>query len=192
MIVHETASEEIIERASLYASGALSAGEEAEFRAHAERCTVCAAEARAFTEAVSWLNFTAATPAPAGLRDRLLARIQQPQVPEGIRVVRADQGEWRPLMPGVAARNLNFDNASGQIAMLVRMEAGAQYPPHSHGDIEHCYVLQGDLRFGDLVLGPGDYQWANVSTNHRDSHTDGGCMVLIIASQRNTMLPWNR
>jgi len=96
------------------------------------------------------------------------------------------------LMPGVTAKRLYRDSATGHVALLVRMEPGAQYPPHSHADVEHSYVLEGELHFGDLVLRPGDYQCAPASTTHRGSHTVGGCMVLIVASQKNALLPWTR
>ena len=106
--------------------------------------------------------------------------------------MRANQGAWHTLVPGVTAKRLFAESPAGNVALLVRMEPGAKYPPHSHADVEHCYVLEGELHFGDLVLHPGDYQCAMASTKHRDSHTVNGCMVLIVASQQNAMLPWTR
>jgi quercetin dioxygenase-like cupin family protein len=93
------------------------------------------------------------------------------------------------LVPGVTAKRLYAESA-GNVALLVRMEPGAKYPPHSHADVEHCYVLQGEVYFGDLVLHPGDYQCAMASTSHRDSYTVDGCLMLIVASQQNATLPW--
>lgn len=191
MTAHRTANDKVRELASLFAAGALPPDEEARFAEHLESCAVCAAEARTFRETANWLPFDAqGPPAPAHLRDRLLDRIRQPQPPPGIQVIRAKEGSWHPLVPGVAAKRLYADAKTGNVALLVRMEAGAKYPPHSHADVEHCYVIEGDLRFGDLVLQPGDYQCALPSTDHRDSHTLNGCVVLIIASQNNAMLPW--
>jgi quercetin dioxygenase-like cupin family protein len=192
MTEHRTANDEVRELASLFAAGALPPNEEAEFAEHAQTCSVCAAEARAFREAASWLPFGGGVAAPPHLRDKLLARIQQSEPPAGIRVVRADEGAWHPLVPGVAAKRLYQESQTGNVALLVRMEPGAKYPPHSHADVEHCYVLQGDLHFGDFVLRAGDYQCAGVSTSHRDSHTVNGCLVLIVASQQNAFLPWTR
>jgi quercetin dioxygenase-like cupin family protein/bacterioferritin-associated ferredoxin len=190
---HHTATDEIRERASLFAVGALPSDEAAEFREHLKNCGVCAEEARAFLDAASWLPFaTDGVAAPSHLREKLMARIQQPDPPPGIQVVRAAEGAWHTLVPGVVARRLYEESPSGNVALLVRMEPGAQYPPHSHADVEHCYVLEGELHFGDLVLRPGDYQCALPSTTHRDSHTVNGCTVLIIASQKNAMLPWTR
>jgi anti-sigma factor ChrR (cupin superfamily) len=193
MTAHPTANAEIRELASLFAAGALPADQEAEFREHVKSCAVCAGQARTFDEAAGWLPFAIeGAGAPPHLREKLLARIQQPEPPPGIRVVRANQGAWHTLVPGVTAKRLFAESPAGNVALLVRMEPGAKYPPHSHADVEHCYVLEGELHFGDLVLHPGDYQCAMASTKHRDSHTVNGCMVLIIASQQNAMLPWTR
>jgi len=193
MTEHRTANDEVRELASLFAAGALPAEEEAEFRKHVKNCGVCADQARAFGEAAGWLPFAfEGVDAPPHLREKLLARIQQPEPPPGIRVVRANQGAWHTLVPGVTAKRLFAESPAGNVALLVRMEPGAKYPPHSHADVEHCYVLEGELHFGDLVLHPGDYQCAMASTKHRDSYTVNGCMVLIVASQQNAMLPWTR
>ncbi|HTQ54831.1 MAG TPA: cupin domain-containing protein [Bryobacteraceae bacterium] len=188
---HQTATDEIRERASLFAAGALPPGDAAEFREHMKGCIVCADEARTFHDMASLLPFAVTGPAPPPqLREKLLARIQEPAPPPGISVVRAGDGDWKPLVPGVVAKRLYQESATGSVALLVRMEPGAKYPPHAHADVEHCFVLEGDLRFGDLVLRPGDYQCARAATDHRESHTVNGCMVLIIASQQNTMRPW--
>jgi anti-sigma factor ChrR (cupin superfamily) len=194
---HTAVNDEIQELASMFAAGALPPQEEAEFRQHLNSCGVCAEEARAFREAVSWLPLASSgATAPAPVRERLLARIQQPERPPeqsgDVRIVRSNEGGWHAMVPGVVAKRLYAEGAGGNAAMLVRMEAGAQFPPHWHADVEHCYVLEGDLHFGDLVLGPGDYQCAMASTTHITSHTDTGCMVLIVASQQNQILPWTR
>jgi anti-sigma factor ChrR (cupin superfamily) len=190
MTEHPIANEEVRELASLFAAGALPPDEEAEFRAHLKACGVCAGEARAFRETAGWIPFAfEGASAPPQLREKLLARIQQLEPSPGVRIVRAGQGDWHTLVPGVTAKRLYAESA-GNVALLVRMEPGAKYPPHSHADVEHCYVLQGEVHFGDLVLHPGDYQCAMASTKHRDSYTVDGCLLLIIASQQNAMLPW--
>jgi anti-sigma factor ChrR (cupin superfamily) len=190
---HPSVDDEVRELASMFAAGALSPQEEAEFEQHLNGCDVCAGEAQAFREAVTWLPLAATSvPAPARVRDKLLARIQKPEPATDARIVRANEGAWHAMVPGVMAKPLYKESAEGNAAMLVRMEAGAQFPPHWHAGVEHCYVLDGDLHFGDLALGPGDYQCAMASTTHVTSHTEKGCVVLIVASQQNKILPWIR
>jgi anti-sigma factor ChrR (cupin superfamily) len=188
---HPALNDEVRELASMFAAGALPPHEEAEFQRHLNSCGVCAEEARAFREAVSRLPLASSgVAAPARVREKLLARIQQPEPPGDLRIVRANAGGWHAMVPGVTAKSLYAEAAGGNAAMLLRMEAGAQFPPHWHAGVEHCYVLEGDLHFGDLALGPGDYQCAMASTTHITSHTEKGCMVLIFASQQNQILPW--
>jgi len=188
---HSAINDEARELASLFAAGALPPEEETEFQQHLNHCELCAEEARAFREAIHWLPLASGgTAAPARLREKLLARIRQPEPAADVRIVRADEGPWRDLVPGVVAKRLYADPGGGNVAMLLRMEGGAQFPPHWHADVEHCYVLSGDLHFGDLTLGPGDYQCAMASTTHITSRTEKGCMVLIVASQQNQILPW--
>ena len=194
---HPAVDDEVRELASMFAAGALSPQEEVAFQQHLNSCDVCAGEARAFREAVSWLPLASnGVAAPARVREKLLARVRKPApAPESTkaaRIVRANEGAWHALVPGVMAKPLYAESAKGNAAMLLRMEAGAQFPPHWHADVEHCYVLDGDLHFGDLTLGPGDYQCAMASTTHTVSHTEKGCMVLIVASQQNQILPWTR
>ncbi|MFN7997164.1 MAG: cupin domain-containing protein [Bryobacteraceae bacterium] len=193
MTQHQTANDEVRELASLFAAGALPQPEADQFRQHLKNCDVCAEETRSFQEAAGLLVLSgSATPAPAHVRERLLARTGRQRPPDGIRVVRAQEGEWFPLVPGVTAKRLYEESPGGNVALLVKMEAGAVYPPHEHADVEHAYVLSGDLHFGDLVLGAGDYQCALTSSAHVKSHSESGCTVLIIASQQNRFLPWNR
>jgi putative transcriptional regulator len=190
---HPTTDDGIRELASLFAAGALPPDEASRFQEHVKTCGVCAGEAHGYRDAASWLLFASdGVAAPPHLRAKLLSRIQQPELPSGVRVMRANEGAWHTLVPGVTAKRLYAESQGGNVALLVRMEPGASYPPHSHADVEHCYVLQGELHFGDLVLYPGDYQCAMASTSHRASHTVNGCMVLIVASQQNAMLPWTR
>ena len=194
---HPDVDDEVRELASMYAAGALSPQDDAEFQKPLNSCGVSAAEARTFREVVSWLPLASGgTAAPARMREKLLAGIQrskqQPEPTTDARIVRANEGVWHAMIPGVMAKRLYAESTNGNAAMLVRMEAGAQFPPHWHADVEHCYVVEGDLHFGDLALGPGDYQCAMASTTHIISHTEKGCVLLIVASQQNQILPWTR
>ena len=190
---HPAVTDEILELASMFAAGALSPEQEKEFQEHLHGCALCAEEARTFQEAASQISLASGgMAAPARVRDKLIARIRESAPAPEVRIMRAVEGSWREMIPGVVAKRLWADPAGGNTAMLLRMEAGAQFPPHWHADIEHCYVLEGDLRFGDLKLEPGDYQCAMAATTHITSHTEQGCMVLIVASQQNQILPWTR
>jgi len=68
------------------------------------------------------------------------------------------------------------------------MEPGSHYPPHHHAGPEQCYVLEGELRIGDLVLRAGDYSCAAADTLHAAPASPAGCLLLIIASQHDAVV----
>jgi anti-sigma factor ChrR (cupin superfamily) len=89
---------------------------------------------------------------------------------------------------GVVTRRLFSDAANDRVTMLVRMAPGTAYPAHRHGGPEDCYVLEGDLRVGDLHMRKGDFQRAELGSEHVIQSTDGGCLLLLVSSQRDTLL----
>jgi anti-sigma factor ChrR (cupin superfamily) len=189
---HNTVTDEIREFASLYAVGALNPEEAGNFERHLrDGCAVCAAEVRAFEETAALLPLaSSAAPAPDQVREKLFARVRSGEAPPAAHLVRSGDGVWVSLgVPGVTAKTLFQESAGGNTTMLIRMQPGAVYPPHRHAAIEHCYVLEGDLRFGDLVMRAGDYQCAMGDTTHETSRTEKGCLLLIVASTQNTVLP---
>jgi hypothetical protein len=48
--------------------------------------------------------------------------------------------------------------------------------------------LAGDLRFDDLVLRSGDFQCVPAGTVHSASHTEGGCLLVVIAGKNEEIL----
>ncbi len=102
------------------------------------------------TDIVASFALGASTPAepPPSLRDRLLARLDRNSSP-GLHSKRAqNQGQWRPTPnPDVFFKKLMFDQSTGLITMLVKMEPGARLAGHSHGRTEQCLILEDDLRY---------------------------------------------
>jgi hypothetical protein len=58
------------------------------------------------------------------------------------------------------------ESLAGNANMLIRMAPHAIHHTHRHAAIEHGYLLEGDLHFGDLVMHAGDYQCAMGGTAH--------------------------
>jgi hypothetical protein len=80
--------------------------------------------------------------------------------------------EWSAYDEGVEAAVLHaHENAA---SMLVRMVAGASVPNHGHGLNEDCYMLEGDMFLGDILMRPGDYQLARVGAEHVGIGSDVG------------------
>ncbi|GGP32111.1 hypothetical protein GCM10018980_67630 [Streptomyces capoamus] len=89
--------------AAPYALDALEAGERRRFEKHLAGCDRCAAEVRDLAEDAVRLAWSAATPAPAALRDRVLSAVRStPQEPAPARTRTAAQAPGRaqaPLLP---------------------------------------------------------------------------------------------
>lgn len=106
-------------------------------------------EEQTFQSVVDHVAFAAPPIAPpASLRDRLLDLVRHetrpPQGPvNALTFVRASEGEWIEMAPGVTAKVLYLDPVSRRATALVRMAPGSAYAPHRHAEPEELYVLEG-------------------------------------------------
>lgn len=121
------------------------------------------------------LEYGAAAPPPA-LRERLLARARRAP-PPGLRTVRADEGDWRPLLPRVYLKPLAREGDT--LTYLLRLDPGAIVPPHEHPQNEECIVLAGEVSMGDLVLHAGDYHLAPRGVPHRALQSGTGALLFL-------------
>lgn len=148
-----------------------------------------------FESAANTLALNAASVAPrASLRERLMARVEghtdvRLDPLKGLTFVKASEGAWQEMGPGVSAKVLFFDQASRRITALVRMAPGSRYAPHRHAEAEQLYVLEGGCLCGGCGLTAGDYHRAEAKTEHHDTSSDEGCLLLVISSPQNEMLP---
>ena len=101
----------------------------------------------------------------------------------GIQFLKAGQGKWSPTpYAGVTYKLLHVDKAAQTSTVFLRLQPGAKYPSHRHKAVEHCLVVEGDVRLGELSLTAGDYERADGNTDHGTITTDNGCTLLIMAS----------
>lgn len=101
------------------------------------------------------------------------------------RLVRSTDGEWKPLpeegVSGVYVKSLLYDEAARRSpTILLKFEAGATYPLHTHPAGEEIFVLEGDIRLGKDELQAGDYLFTAAGNKHRVS-TKTGCVVFLKA-----------
>lgn len=100
----------------------------------------------------------------------------------------ATEGAWEPTgVAGIDVRRLFVDHENDRMTAMFRMAAGTSYTPHIHSGHEECYVLQGDLRVGDVVMRAGDYQRAAAGSRHAEQSTEGGCLLLISSSMSDEL-----
>ena len=121
------------------------------------------------------------SPSPS-LKSRLFERVAQFESLKPLADVRRYDDQWvHSGVPGVDLKTLFKDVKSGRTTMLIRMEPGAILPSHHHGDDEQCLVLQGDIRWGELVYEEGDFVVMAKETTHPRVHSVHGNLLLIMA-----------
>ena len=186
---HDTLDTQALERAALQGLGALEAKEARDYEAHLDECLACESEVATFGPVVDDLAL-AAPPIepPSHLLGEVLRRIhaspQQQREPSPaaapLSFTMSDDGAWESFgVDGVEFRTLFIDEERKRVTLLVRIESGVSYPAHRHRDAEECYVLQGDLKVGDVVMHAGDYQFAPARSLHPVQSTEKGCLLLI-------------
>ena len=205
MTAHHFLGDEELERAALYSLAALEPDAARLYAAHLEICAHCRAEVDAHRRAIEALGRAVEPVAPPpSLKARLMDAARAPHdataiqtwkrwapsAPgEAMTIVRGD-GAWETTgVDGVAVRRLFVDAANDRLPMLVRMAAGTSYPAHRHGGVEECYVLEGDLYGPDFEMRAGDYQRLDGGSVHGVQGTRGGCLLFIVSSMNDELLP---
>lgn len=177
-MIHHTLTDEERDVVSLYTLQALSEADAHEFERHlGTGCPTCRAEVDALRAVAGDIALSMPPIAPPpGLRARVLeAAASQPA--GQMAVIRAHEGEWIQLSPGVQRRDLTL--TPGGRVFLIRVAAGAAVARHSHALAEHCYVLEGDAWVADEHLGAGDHHIAGPGSVHDGLRSDRGCLLLI-------------
>ncbi|MGO8702058.1 MAG: cupin domain-containing protein [Limisphaerales bacterium] len=182
-------SEHQQEQASLYAVGALTAGEqqafETELTANAELRDLVRGLQKTITQVAC------ATPAtlPAALKEKVMQRIDAVEaarrpasLPFGLRFLQgAAQSDWKPLpVPGTAIKLLSLERERGYAVLLGKLEPGARYPAHVNSGPEDFYILTGDLVVGDRKLVAGDFHHADRGSRHEENYSVEGCTLIAV------------
>jgi anti-sigma factor ChrR (cupin superfamily) len=117
----------------------------------------------------------------AALRERLLAAAARPRTV----VLRADEGEWVPFVPGIRIKTLRRDEADGTQTSLWRIDPGAQVPPHPHTREEECLVLEGSVVHDGVEYFAGDFLLAPPGEPNNPSRAPRGALLMI----RSELIP---
>ena len=118
--------------------------------------------------------------ASVALKARVMQRIAAEESGDAITTVRAGEGVWLPLIPGVAAKVLHDD---GRVrTWLARLEAGARVPPHVHAGDEEILLLEGACIVGRDPMQAGDFQFSPAGSRHAEMTTSEGCVLLLRTS----------
>ena len=114
------------------------------------------------------------------LRARIMRNIDDKHGKPGLfDTIRSNEGEWIEILPNVEKKLLKVDSQTGTESYLLRMQPGATAPAHVHETDELCYVIEGDLSFGDIHLNAGDYHFAHRGSRHESVSTVGGTLLFL-------------
>jgi anti-sigma factor ChrR (cupin superfamily) len=180
------------DRVMLYALQALPAGEMPDTEAHVAQCPHCRRELEALTHVVhsfaSWPKDVLRPTVP--LWDRLARRIAAETGEEVSAEPPEDdwqEPEWKEAAPGLSYQLLSADPETQRVTMLVRLQPGAEYPPHVHAGIEELHLLDGELWIDDRKLRPGDYNRCERGTGDDRVWSENGCTCILITSHRDVL-----
>jgi quercetin dioxygenase-like cupin family protein len=109
-------------------------------------------------------------------------------------ITKSSETEWKALVEegiktdGVFVKVLRFDEATQRPpTFLLKFEAGASYPNHSHPAGEEIYVLEGEVRFGADQLKSGDYLYMPPASTH-SAFSKTGCTMLFVVPEEVVIL----
>jgi len=98
----------------------------------------------------------------------------------GVNCVDTSGVPWRPsaFVSGVFVKDVAVTD--GWEMQVVRFEAGARFPIHTHERAEFVFILEGELIQAGQRLGPG---WASVAcagSVDEDVRSDTGCVFVLV------------
>jgi hypothetical protein len=175
----------------LYVLDALPAAEARDLKSHVSRCAACRREMEALQPVVrSFVAWPAPVLRPSGsLWPRLAQRIasetggEPPAAPERHWVEPA----WKEVAPGIRVKVLASDTQRDRVSMLVRLDPGTDYPPHTHAGLEELHLLEGELWINERKLYPGDYNRAESGSADQRVWSETGCTCVLITSTRDAL-----
>jgi anti-sigma factor ChrR (cupin superfamily) len=179
------------ELVSAYAVRALPASEVPAVEHHLSTCPHCRRELETLRPTVdSFASWPADVLRPvASLQERLARRIAadtgtEPVLPPARQW---SEPEWENVAPKIWCKLLATDDENHRISMLVRLEPGGEYPPHTHAGLEELHLLDGELWIDERKLYPGDYNRAEAGTGDKRVWSETGCTCVLVTSTEDIL-----
>lgn len=98
----------------------------------------------------------------------------------------SDEGDWLPHpVKGIAVKPLATDKERGYATILMRLDAGVNFPSHSHEGAEQCYIISGDICVRGQCLAQGSFFSTSAHANHGDISTIQGATVLLVVAMED-------
>lgn len=185
-------NQEHLELVSLYALQALPAGERPSVEALISACSGCRRELETLRPVIdSFVSWEHNVLRPSRtLWGRLAQRIaNESGAPRLVApTVLPPQPQWEEAAPGIHVKILARDSTQNRVSMLVRLEPGADYPPHRHEGVEELHLLHGELMIDEQKLHPGDYIRAEANSVDHRVWSETGCTCVLLTSTKDEIL----
>ena len=101
-------------------------------------------------------------------------------------IVKTNEKEWQLLIEkethykGVWVKSLLYDDKTRRSpTILLKFDAGAEYPYHNHPGGEEIFVLQGSCIIEGAELKSGDYLYTPPGYKH-GVRSEEGCLLLLV------------
>jgi anti-sigma-K factor RskA len=120
-------------------------------------------------------------PPPDDLLDRIEARLDASEKAKAVaRTLRADEGRWIVLGPGIASKMLWRDAAARRQSVLLSVSPGATLDAHDHDHGEETlFMISGDLSFAGVSLRTGDFHVSAAGSRHARATSATGCLCIV-------------
>lgn len=186
------------ELAPLYVLGSLEDAEREWVDAQMQTDPDLALEIAEYEAAIATLPYAVPPQSlPAGLKERVFHQTtgeappasEEPSIPVSKNFNFADL-KWRPFnAPGFEMAKLHLDRDSRELTCFVRAATGGlPYPAHRHAGPEEILMLEGELKIGETLYGPGDYIRAEADSIHPPAETVTACLFFLKTSVDNETL----
>lgn len=178
-----------IETLAAYAAGTLDEPRRLIVAMHLRRCEICEMQANRF-EAVggALLDSAPAVPLkPDALRNALRAIEEDTSPPQ--QAANPDPlhtyalGPWRWVGPGVSWRAVSVPETNGIRVFMLKARPGTRLPHHRHSGYEWTCVLEGAFEHQFGRYGPGDFDEADETMEHKPTVCEGVPCICIVALQ---------
>jgi putative transcriptional regulator len=181
------------ETLAAFASGTLEEARELVVSMHLSLCTACSHKVGGY-EAIGGELLEQAPPVslePGALHNvlRLIEKNSAapdtaPEEPLG----RYQLGPWRWVGPGARQRSVSVPEVSNIKVFMLKAAPGTKLPHHKHTGYEWTCVLEGAFEHQLGRYGPGDFDEADETMEHKPTVCDGHPCICIVALQGSIML----
>ena len=196
---HPGATDQTLQWSAAYCLATLSDEQRRDYEQHLSICPSCRELVQRDAALLAKWALAIVAEIPAAADERFRERLQDLPPEEqnsgvllqqnGLLIARSETMEWQPgASAGIWTKPLFVDPDRQYATSLVRMDKGIHYPAHRHEDVEELYLLAGDLLVEGHSMRAGDYCRAEPDSIHRESSTVGGCLFVLMSSQKDEVL----